>query len=86
LLGWWVHSSRRWIVTLSRELWSAIRCVVCRRPADHALELLLPLPKGKLMPALVGFCMKHYELAKRTPRWKELPIVEAATLEPRGRG
>lgn len=73
-------------MTLDPELWSMIRCVVCGRPADHALELLLPVPRGTLTPAIVGFCRRHYELAKRTPQWKALPIVEAAALEPKEAG
>jgi hypothetical protein len=73
-------------VTLDPELWPLIRCVVCRQPADHALELLLPIPKGTLTPAVIGFCTRHYKQAQRTPQWKELPIVEATALEPRGVG
>jgi len=73
-------------MTLDPELWPLIRCVVCGRPARHALELLLPIPRGALTPAVVGFCAKHYTQAKRTPRWKELPIVDAVALEPRGVG
>ena len=71
-------------MTLHPELWSLIRCVVCGVRAHHAL--LLPIPKGTLTPAVVGFCSKHYERAKRTPQWRELPIVEAIALEPKGVG
>ena len=70
-------------MTLDRPLWSLVRCVVCGRSAEHALELLLTIPKGTFTPALVGFCSKHYTRAQRTPQWKELPIVEATALEPR---
>ena len=73
-------------MTLHQELWPHVHCVVCGGPAEHALELLLTIPEGTLTPALVGFCARHYEQAKRTPQWKELPIVEAAALEPRGIG
>ena len=73
-------------MTLDLELWSHVRCVVCGSPAEHALELLLTIPEGTLTPAVVGFCSKHYKRAQRTPQWKELPIVEATALEPRGIG
>jgi hypothetical protein len=73
-------------MTLDPELWSLIRCVVCGVRAHHALELLLPIPKGTLTPAVVGFCSEHYKRAKRTPQWKELPIIEATALEPKGVG
>ena len=73
-------------MTLDPELWSLIRCVACGVSADHALELLLPIRRGSLTPAVVGFCSRHYKRAKRMPQWKELPIVEAAALEPRGAG
>jgi len=73
-------------MSLAPELWPLIRCVVCGREADHALELLMPVPRGRLTPVVVGLCASHYEQAKRTPQWKKLPIVEAAALEPKGVG
>ena len=73
-------------MTLARHLWSLVRCVICGRSAEHALELVLSVPKGTLTPAVVGFCSKHYRRARRTHQWKELPIVEATMLEPRGMG
>ena len=73
-------------MTLDGDLWFLVRCVVCGDPAEHALELLLTIPKGTLTPAVVGFCSKHYQRAKRMPQWKELPIVEATALEPKGAG
>ena len=82
----WVHTWRVVRVTLDPKLWSLLRCVVCRRRAEHALELLLPIPRGTLTPAVVGFCSKHYGQARRMPQWKELPIVEAEVLEPKGVG
>jgi len=73
-------------VTLDPTLWRLIRCVACGRRADHALELLLPIPRGKLTPIVVGFCAQHYKQAQRTPQWKELRVVQAEALEPRGVG
>lgn len=73
-------------MTINEGLWSLVRCIACARPADHILELLLPVPMGTLTPALVGFCRQHYREAKRTPAWKHLRVIDARALEPKGAG
>ena len=73
-------------MTLDLQLWPLVHCVICGDPAEHALELLMTPPKGPPTSALVGFCSKHYTRAQRSPQWQELPIVEAAMLQPKGIG
>lgn len=75
-------------MTLNPELWKCIRCVICAVRAEHTLEVLLgiPTPTGCSTLVVVGFCSPHYEEAKRTPQWKDLQIVEATALEPKGVG
>lgn len=73
-------------MTLDNRLWTMVRCVACGREPEHVLELLLPMLPGHLTPMLVGFCERHYQQARRLPQWNELPIVEAAALEPKGVG
>lgn len=73
-------------MTLDPALWRMVRCVACGRQADHALELLVTVPRGTLTPVVVGFCASHYARAKRLPQWKDLSVVEAPVLEPKGVG
>lgn len=70
-------------MAIEERLWKLIRCVSCGRPAEHAVEVAY---LDRPVTVVVGFCTSHYEQAKRTPEWRELPIVEAAALEPKGFG
>lgn len=70
-------------MAINERLWKLIRCVSCGRPAHHAVELAY---LDRPVNIVVGFCTLHHEEAKRTPAWKEMNILDAEALEPKGAG